>query len=60
MGESVTRFAVGDRVAGTYFPRRRTGRITPDALDRPGRTLDVMLAEYAVRDEQAAVHVPGH
>ncbi|WP_328924275.1 NAD(P)-dependent alcohol dehydrogenase [Streptomyces sp. NBC_00190] len=60
VGEAVTRFAVGDRVAGTYFPRWRSGRITPDALDQPGCTLDGMLAEYAVLDEQAAVRVPGH
>ncbi|WP_308344653.1 NAD(P)-dependent alcohol dehydrogenase [Streptomyces sp. ISL-94] len=59
-GEAVTRFAVGDRVAGTYFPRWRSGRITPDAFDQPGCTLDGMLAQYAVLDEQSAVSVPAH
>ncbi|MFE5768137.1 NAD(P)-dependent alcohol dehydrogenase [Streptomyces sp. NPDC056485] len=60
VGEAVTRFAVGDRVSCAYFPRWRTGRITPDALDQPGCTLDGMLAEYAVLDEQWAVRVPDH
>uniref|UniRef100_A0AAU2JJU5 NAD(P)-dependent alcohol dehydrogenase n=1 Tax=Streptomyces sp. NBC_00049 TaxID=2903617 RepID=A0AAU2JJU5_9ACTN len=60
VGEAVTRFAVGDRVAGTYFPRWHSGRITPEAFDQPGCTLDGMLAQYAVLDEQAAVRVPAH
>ncbi|MFE2144005.1 NAD(P)-dependent alcohol dehydrogenase [Streptomyces sp. NPDC059456] len=60
VGEAVTRFAVGDRVSCAYFPRWRTGRITPDAFDQPGCTLDGMLTEYAVLDEQWAVRVPDH
>ncbi|MCX4545030.1 NAD(P)-dependent alcohol dehydrogenase [Streptomyces sp. NBC_01565] len=60
VGEAVTRFAVGDRVCCTYFPRWRAGRITPDAVDQPGCTLDGMLAEYAAIDEQWAVRVPDH
>ncbi|MBT2407997.1 MULTISPECIES: NAD(P)-dependent alcohol dehydrogenase [unclassified Streptomyces] len=60
VGEAVTRFAVGDRVSCAYFPRWRSGRITPDTVDQPGCTLDGMLAEYAVLDEQWAVRVPDH
>ncbi|MEV0412827.1 NAD(P)-dependent alcohol dehydrogenase [Streptomyces sp. NPDC050448] len=60
VGEAVTRFTVGDRVSCAYFPRWRTGRITPDAFDQPGCTLDGMLTEYAVLDEQWAVRVPDH
>ncbi|MFC9294847.1 NAD(P)-dependent alcohol dehydrogenase [Streptomyces sp. NPDC057011] len=60
VGDAVTRFAVGDRVAGTYFPRWHSGRITPEAIDQPGCTLDGMLAQYAVLDEQSAVRVPAH
>ncbi|MFE2165779.1 NAD(P)-dependent alcohol dehydrogenase [Streptomyces sp. NPDC059447] len=60
VGEAVTRFAVGDRVSSSYFPRWRTGRITPDVIDQPGCTIDGMLAEYAVLDEQWAVAVPAH
>ncbi|MCX4776405.1 zinc-dependent alcohol dehydrogenase family protein [Streptomyces sp. NBC_01264] len=60
VGEAVTRFAVGDRVSCTYFPRWRDGRITPDLVDQPGCTLDGMLAEYALLDEEWAVRVPHH
>ncbi|MER5726854.1 NAD(P)-dependent alcohol dehydrogenase [Streptomyces sp. NPDC002138] len=60
VGDAVTRFAVGDRVSCGYFPRWRSGPITPDAFDQPGCTLDGMLAEYAVLDEQWAVRVPEH
>ncbi|MEV7611770.1 NAD(P)-dependent alcohol dehydrogenase [Streptomyces sp. NPDC089799] len=60
VGDAVTRFAVGDRVACAYFPRWRTGPITPEAVDQPGCTLDGMLAEYAVLDEEWAVAVPAH
>ncbi|MFF3213223.1 NAD(P)-dependent alcohol dehydrogenase [Streptomyces sp. NPDC002886] len=60
VGEAVTRFAVGDRVSCTYFPRWRDGRITPALVDQPGCTLDGMLAEYALLDEEWAVRVPDH
>ncbi|MCX4914422.1 NAD(P)-dependent alcohol dehydrogenase [Streptomyces sp. NBC_01281] len=60
VGAEVTRFAVGDRVAGTYFPNWLDGRITPDRFDQPGATLDGMLTEYARLDQEAAVRVPDH
>ncbi|MFJ2391534.1 NAD(P)-dependent alcohol dehydrogenase [Streptomyces sp. NPDC087843] len=60
VGGEVTRFVVGDRVAGTYFPNWLDGRITPDLLDQPGVTLDGMLTEYARLDQEAAVRVPDH
>ncbi|MER6390587.1 NAD(P)-dependent alcohol dehydrogenase [Streptomyces sp. NPDC001523] len=60
VGDAVTRFAIGDRVSCAYFPRWRSGPITPDAFDQPGCTLDGMLAEYAAMDEQWAVRVPDH
>ncbi|MEU0780454.1 NAD(P)-dependent alcohol dehydrogenase [Streptomyces sp. NPDC006173] len=60
VGAEVTRFAVGDRVVGTYFPNWLDGRITPDRFDQPGATLDGMLTEYARLDEEAAVRVPDH
>ncbi|MCT9010096.1 zinc-dependent alcohol dehydrogenase family protein [Streptomyces rhizosphaerihabitans] len=60
VGAEVTRFAVGDRVAGTYFPNWLDGRITPDRFDQPGATLDGMLTEYACLGQEAAVRVPGH
>jgi NADPH:quinone reductase-like Zn-dependent oxidoreductase len=59
-GDAVTRFKVGDRVAGCYFARWRDGRVQRDIIDQLGCTLDGMLTEYAVLDEQWAVRVPGH
>ncbi|MEV6015349.1 NAD(P)-dependent alcohol dehydrogenase [Streptomyces sp. NPDC051997] len=60
VGAEVTRFAVGDRVASTYFPNWTDGRITPDRFDQPGATLDGMLTEYACLGQDAVVRVPGH
>jgi NADPH:quinone reductase-like Zn-dependent oxidoreductase len=60
VGDRVTRFKVGDHVTGAYFPRWRDGRIAPDLIDQLGCTIDGMLAEYAVLDEQWAVAVPDH
>ncbi|MER5825544.1 NAD(P)-dependent alcohol dehydrogenase [Streptomyces mirabilis] len=60
VGAEVTRFAVGDRVASTYFPKWIDGRITPARIDQPGATLPGMLTEYARLDENAAVRVPDH
>ncbi len=60
IGAAVTRFKPGDRVTGSYFPRWRDGRITPDLIDQPGCTLDGMLTEFARLDEQWAVALPEH
>jgi NADPH:quinone reductase-like Zn-dependent oxidoreductase len=59
-GDRVTRFKVGDRVTGTYFPRWRSGPLEPDQFDQAGCTLDGMLTEYACLDEHSAVRVPDH
>ncbi|WP_327090095.1 NAD(P)-dependent alcohol dehydrogenase [Nonomuraea sp. NBC_01738] len=58
VGERVTRFAVGDRVMGGYWPKWVSGRIGPEHFDQFGATLDGMLAEHTVMDEQWAVAVP--
>lgn len=60
VGERVTRFTVGDRVTGSYWPRWRAGRLAPDLIDQLGCTVDGMATEYAVLDEQSAVRVPDH
>jgi NADPH:quinone reductase-like Zn-dependent oxidoreductase len=59
-GDAVTRFKVGDRVTGCYFPRWRDGRMQRDIIDQLGCTLDGMLTEDALLDEQWAVKVPDH
>src|SRR6202047_3859793 len=61
IGEGVTLVKVGDRVIGTFHPRWFGGPLSADYLtDRPGATLDGMLAEYAVLSEEALVPVPSH
>lgn len=60
VGAAVTRFQVGDRVTGSYFPRWRDGRLANDLVDQLGCTVDGMAAEYAVLDEQWAVRLPDH
>ncbi|MDX8526252.1 NAD(P)-dependent alcohol dehydrogenase [Mesorhizobium sp. MSK_1335] len=60
VGEGVTRFAVGERVTGSYFARWVDGRMHPGVVDQLGCTLDGMLSEYALLDEQWAVRLPDH
>jgi NADPH:quinone reductase-like Zn-dependent oxidoreductase len=61
IGEGVTRVNIGDRIAGCFHPRWFGGPIKPDYLtDRLGANLDGMLAEYAVLNEEALVHIPSH
>jgi len=60
VGTAVTRFRIGDRVAGNYFARWKSGPITPEVFDQLGCTLDGMASELAVLDEQWAVKVPAH
>ncbi|CDX22372.1 Alcohol dehydrogenase zinc-binding domain protein [Mesorhizobium plurifarium] len=60
VGDGVTRFAVGDRVTGSYFARWIDGRMHPGIVDQLGCTLNGMLSEYALLDEQWAVRLPDH
>jgi NADPH:quinone reductase-like Zn-dependent oxidoreductase len=57
VGEGVTRFKTGDRVAGTFFqiPPGGPPSAMPAALGAP---LDGMLAEEVVLYEDGLVHVP--
>ncbi len=59
-GDAVTRFAVGDRVTGSYWPRWKSGPLDADVIDQLGCTSDGWLSEYLMLDEQAAVRIPGH
>jgi NADPH:quinone reductase-like Zn-dependent oxidoreductase len=61
IGAGVTRFAPGDRVAGTFFQRWDDGPITADAMaSAQGGALDGVLAEQVVLAERGLVHVPDH
>lgn len=58
IGEKVTRFKVGDRVIGNYFPKWRDGRLAPDYIDQLGCTVDGMATQYALLNEQWAARIP--
>jgi NADPH:quinone reductase-like Zn-dependent oxidoreductase len=61
IGSAVTRFRVGERVAGTFFRNWIDGAPPQEALVSLGAPpADGMLAEYAVLAEQDAVAVPAH
>ena len=57
LGPGVTRFKVGDRVAGTFFQRWVDGR-PPGQLVALGSPADGVLAQYAVFDQNDAVTIP--
>ncbi|WP_183563455.1 zinc-dependent alcohol dehydrogenase family protein [Mucilaginibacter sp. SP1R1] len=59
-GASVVRFKTGDRVAGNYFANWRDGQIDMDIADQLGCTLDGMLAEYVVLNEEWLVKIPAN
>jgi NADPH:quinone reductase-like Zn-dependent oxidoreductase len=59
VGEGVSRVAIGDRVAGTYFPRWEDGRLEPEmGMEQFGCTRGGMLAEFVAMDEQSLVKIP--
>src|SRR5262245_39799547 len=60
LGGKVTRFALGDRVTGNYWPKWRDGLLAPDLCVQLGCTLDGMAADYAVLDEEWGVRLPDH
>jgi NADPH:quinone reductase-like Zn-dependent oxidoreductase len=59
LGAGVTRFSVGNRVAGTFFQGWVDGP-QPAHLPALGSPCDGMLREYAVIDPRDAVAVPSH
>jgi NADPH:quinone reductase-like Zn-dependent oxidoreductase len=60
IGPGVTRMRVGDRVAAAMFPRWIDGRIDWAYAPQIGGSLDGMMAEYVVLDQDAVVHLPVH
>lgn len=59
VGNGVSRFKTGDRVAGTFFQTWVEGR-PPRTMAALGSPLDGMLAEYVVLDAEGLVTVPEH
>lgn len=61
VGDGVTRFKVGDRVAAIFMQRWIGGAITADAqASALGGAIDGMLSEYVVLHEDGLVPVPNH
>jgi NADPH:quinone reductase-like Zn-dependent oxidoreductase len=67
VGEGVSRFKVGDRVASTFHPKWIAGRITHEHLanrfaprEHVGAGRDGLLTDYKVLSEEALVAIPPH
>lgn len=61
IGASVTRFQVGDRVAGGFFQNWVSGRPTAqNTKGALGGDIDGMLAEYVALREDGVVAIPSH
>ena len=62
VGQGVTRFKTGDRVAGIFFSRWVDGKRSADAMAsaRGGGGVDGMLSEMIVGHEDSLVRVPDH
>ncbi|MFW5679141.1 MAG: zinc-dependent alcohol dehydrogenase family protein [Pseudomonadota bacterium] len=61
VGERVTRFAVGDRVATCFFRDWEDGACSPEAMASAlGGALDGVLAEFVTLPEQGLVPLPAH
>jgi NADPH:quinone reductase-like Zn-dependent oxidoreductase len=60
LGEGVSRFRTGDRVAGIFLPKWLGGELTKEKYVLPlgGAAADGVLAEYVSFDEQAVVKIP--
>jgi NADPH:quinone reductase-like Zn-dependent oxidoreductase len=60
IGSGVTRVAVGERVAAAMFPRWIAGRIDWEFAPQLGGSVDGMLSEFVVLNEDALVRIPEH
>ena len=62
VGEGVTRFEVGDRVANCFFQGWADGTPTPETVSGTsmGSPLDGMLTELVALDEAGVVKLPDH
>ncbi|MDB6112096.1 MAG: alcohol dehydrogenase [Pedosphaera sp.] len=61
LGEGVTRWKVGDRVAGTFFQGWQAGPLPREVSDTAlGGALNGMLAEFVALSEEGVVAIPSH
>jgi NADPH:quinone reductase-like Zn-dependent oxidoreductase len=61
VGSGVTRVKAGDKVAGCFFQRWAGGEPGPNVHGSAlGGSIDGMLAEYVVLEEEGVVKIPAH
>ncbi|MEN9518831.1 MAG: hypothetical protein RLZZ381_1419 [Cyanobacteriota bacterium] len=61
VGEGVTRFQIGDRVAGIFFQDWLSGKISKEIMKSDlGGGIDGMLAEYVTLNQNGVVLLPDH
>jgi len=61
VGEGVTRWKEGDRVAGTFFQNWQTGPVQREAFQSVlGGTLNGMVADYVALSSEGVVAIPPH
>ena len=61
VGPGVTKVKAGDRVAGTFFQRWPGGRASANTqASALGGSIDGMLTEYVVLEEEGVVKLPAH
>jgi NADPH:quinone reductase-like Zn-dependent oxidoreductase len=60
LGDGVSRARIGDRVMGAVFPRWQAGPFRMETAEQLGGSLDGMLTELAVLEEDALVPIPAH
>ncbi len=61
VGEGVTRFKVGERLAGTFMQKWLAGELSDaGAKSALGGGIEGILAEYALLDQDGVVRVPEH
>jgi NADPH:quinone reductase-like Zn-dependent oxidoreductase len=62
MGNCVSRFKIGDRVAPIFYPKWLEGRPAKAKMGQAlgGAAADGVLAEYTLFDESSVVRVPAH
>lgn len=61
IGEGVTRFAIGDRVAGTFFQQWHDGEPAADKFKGAlGGDIDGMLAQQVLLREEGVVRIPDY
>ena len=62
LGDGVSRFQIGERVAGIFLPKWLDGELTPEKYVLPlgGAAADGVLAEYVSFNEQSVVKIPNN